>query len=264
MLVLESMKMETVLHAPFPARVKELLVMTGSQVETGAPLVRLEPTEDDGRGERGRRGRAPVRGWTFRSPRPSARPPSGQTKGRAHLTATMLGFDIDEDNAGATLENYLAARDALRADGVEVVPDEIDLLGVFADLAELSRNRPADEEQHTELRVHSSKEHFHTYLQSLDVERGGLPEQFSDRLRTVLGHYGVTDLEPTPSLQEAVFRIFLAQRSACRRAGGDHAAPALERGAAAARRARRTGPRAPGEAGPGDPAAVPGHRRPGP
>ena len=34
-LVLESMKMETVLHAPFPARVKELLVITGSQVETG-------------------------------------------------------------------------------------------------------------------------------------------------------------------------------------------------------------------------------------
>ncbi len=212
-LVLESMKMETVLHAPFPARVKELLVMTGSQVETGAPLVRLEPTEDDG----------PVSavaeaasgpGLDLPSPPAELSAAERADKGRAHLTATMLGFDIDEDNAGATLENYLAARDALRADGVEVVPDEIELLGIFADLAELSRNRPADEELHTELRVHSSKEHFHTYLQSLDVERGGLPDQFSDRLRTVLGHYGVTDLEPGPNLQEAVFRIFLAQRSA--------------------------------------------------
>ncbi len=34
-LVLESMKMETVLAAPFPARVRELLVATGGQVETG-------------------------------------------------------------------------------------------------------------------------------------------------------------------------------------------------------------------------------------
>ena len=45
-LVLESMKMETVLRAPFAARVRELLVATGSQVETGAPLIRLEPVVD--------------------------------------------------------------------------------------------------------------------------------------------------------------------------------------------------------------------------
>src|SRR5207342_3001194 len=35
-LVLESMKMETVIPAPFAARVRELSVITGSQVETGA------------------------------------------------------------------------------------------------------------------------------------------------------------------------------------------------------------------------------------
>ena len=46
-LVLESMKMETVLPSPFAARVRELLVAVGSQVETGAPLVRLEPTGDE-------------------------------------------------------------------------------------------------------------------------------------------------------------------------------------------------------------------------
>ncbi len=44
--VLESMKMETVVHAPFAARVKELLVITGSQVETGTALIKLEPLED--------------------------------------------------------------------------------------------------------------------------------------------------------------------------------------------------------------------------
>ncbi len=45
-LVLESMKMETVLRAPFRARVKESLVSVGSQVEAGAPLLRLEPVGD--------------------------------------------------------------------------------------------------------------------------------------------------------------------------------------------------------------------------
>src|SRR5699024_12259666 len=46
-LVLESVKMETVLRAPFRARVRERPVSVGSQVDTGAPLVRLEPLADD-------------------------------------------------------------------------------------------------------------------------------------------------------------------------------------------------------------------------
>ncbi len=44
------------------------------------------------------------------------------------------------------------------------------------------------------------------------MERGGLPEEFRDRLLRVLRHYGVEDLERTPAMEEAVFRIFLAQQ----------------------------------------------------
>ena len=57
-------------------------------------------------------------------------------------------------------------------------------------------------------------EYFHTYLQSLDAERAGLSETFRKRLARALGHYGVPDgaLERTPELEEAVFRIFLAQQ----------------------------------------------------
>src|SRR4051794_35148452 len=47
-LVLESMKMETVLRAPFRARVRECPVSVGSQVETGTALMRLEPLADAG------------------------------------------------------------------------------------------------------------------------------------------------------------------------------------------------------------------------
>ena len=39
------------IRAPFRARVRELPVSVGSQVETGAPLIRLEPLADDGAGE---------------------------------------------------------------------------------------------------------------------------------------------------------------------------------------------------------------------
>ena len=209
-LVLESMKMETVLHAPFAGRVRELLVKTGSQVETGAPLLRIEPVAEAGDGAE-----ADVQsGPDLELPEPSTNGSADEraARGLDALSAILLGFDSDADTEAATMAGYLAAREEARTGGQDVVGREIELLNLFADLAELSRNRPGGEEQHTELRVHSSREHFHTYLQSLDVERHGLHEQFRDRLAAVLARYGVTELDRTPELEEAVFRIFLAQR----------------------------------------------------
>ena len=47
MAVLEAMKMEVVIGAPFGGRVSEVLVAPNVQVEAGAPLLRLEPAADD-------------------------------------------------------------------------------------------------------------------------------------------------------------------------------------------------------------------------
>jgi acetyl/propionyl-CoA carboxylase alpha subunit/acetyl-CoA carboxylase carboxyltransferase component len=200
-LVLESMKMETRINAPFAATVRDLHVSTGSQVETGAPLIRLEPTGEVIEGIVG----AEV---DLDLPEPTDDP--GDTI--EDLGAVLLGYDVDPGDDGATLQRYLANRDAAAARGEDVMCGEIDLLSIFADFSELSRNRPAGEEARTELRVHSPREYFHSYLQSLDVERSGLPELFSTKLKSVLAHYGVTDLERTPKLDGAVFRIFLAQQ----------------------------------------------------
>ncbi len=211
-LVLESMKMETAVRAPFAARVRELLVMTGSQVETGAPLVRLEPVEDDAGAEQAAAPDATAPALDLPAPTVAGSLVERAARARADVSAILMGYDIDPSDEGARILDYLAVRDEIVAAGGSVVCDEIRLLGLFADLAELSRNRPAGEDLHTELRVHSSKEHFHAFLQSLDVERGGLPDSFRDRLARVLAHYGVTDVDRTPQLEEAVFRIFLAQQ----------------------------------------------------
>ena len=206
--VLESMKMETVVHAPFAARVKELLVITGSQVDTGGALIKLEALEE------GAEEAVTEVGPDLELPAADEGmdPEARGARARAALTAVVLGYDVPPEDQDAALSEYLAVRDEVRVDGESVLADELDLLTIFADLAELSRNRPVDEDRQTELRVHSSREHFHTFLQSLDVERGGLPGQFRDRLERVLVHYGVEDLERTPELEAAVFRIFLAQQ----------------------------------------------------
>jgi acetyl/propionyl-CoA carboxylase alpha subunit/acetyl-CoA carboxylase carboxyltransferase component len=210
-LVLESMKMETVLRAPFRALLRECVVSVGSQVGTGAPLLRLQPLDEAG---------AEASPTAAAADLELPAEPDGLSaehrvlRGLADLRSMLLGFDIDPRDGGRTLAGYLAARAELPHRPLEA---EVGLLEVFADLSELSRNKPEGEETKAETRVHSPREHFHTYLQSLDAERAGLSETFQGRLIRVLGHYGVDGLDRTPALEEAVFRIFLAQQ----RAGAD-------------------------------------------
>ncbi|WP_103353551.1 biotin carboxylase N-terminal domain-containing protein [Amycolatopsis sp. CA-128772] len=206
-LVLESMKMETVLRAPFRARVRECPVSVGSQVETGAPLMRLEPLADDDAEE------AADTGETVEIELPSV--PDGVSaadrveRGRQDLRSLLLGFDVDPVERKRVLAAYLEARAEL---GGRPVEGELELLTLFADLSELSRNTPGGEDTVPNGAVHSPREFFHSYLQSLDVERAGVTEGFQAKLKRVLAHYGVTELDRTPELEAAVFRIFLAQQ----------------------------------------------------
>ncbi|MFI6320902.1 carboxyl transferase domain-containing protein [Nonomuraea sp. NPDC050556] len=195
LLVVESMKMETVLRAPFRGRVRELAVSVGSQVEAGARLLRLEPLGD---------------GDEAAGPADEAKEveldlgPEPPVRGLQDLRSLLLGFDVDAQDEKRLLAAYLADRAPLI--------EEVELLQVFADLSELSRNRPAGEEETSSVR--SPREYFHTYLQFLDPERAGLPESFQQRLKHVLSRYGVESLDRTAELEDAVFRIFLAQQRA--------------------------------------------------
>jgi acetyl/propionyl-CoA carboxylase alpha subunit/acetyl-CoA carboxylase carboxyltransferase component len=209
-LVLESMKMETVLRAPFKARLKECVVSVGSQVQTGAPLLRLEPIGDAADEDTSADPSAELDLPAVPSTIPVR---ERTTRGHEDLRSLLLGFDVDPHDERRVLDDYLAARRAAIEEGHRPLADEIDLVDVFADLAELSRNRPAGEDG-GDSHVRSARELFHTYLQSLDVDRAGLPAAFQAKLARVLGHYGVTELERSPELEAAVFRIFLAQQRA--------------------------------------------------
>ncbi|MGK3206027.1 biotin carboxylase N-terminal domain-containing protein [Amycolatopsis sp. MEPSY49] len=206
-LVLESMKMETVLRAPFRARVRECPVSVGSQVETGAPLMRLEPLADGAEDEVAEETETVEIDLPAEAADVSAA--DRVERGLQDLRSLLLGFDVDPGERKRVLAAYTAARAEL---GGRPVEGELELLTVFADLSELSRNTPGGEDTVPNGAVHSPREFFHSYLQSLDVERAGVTEGFQAKLAKVLGHYGVADLERTPELEAAVFRIFLAQQ----------------------------------------------------
>ncbi len=217
-LVLESMKMETVLRAPFKARLKECTVSVGSQVDAGAALLRLEPlVDDDSADDDAAEPAAAAESVELDLPdHPGAVPARERVaRGQEDLRSLLLGFDVDPHDERRVLDDYLAARRAASEDGYRPLGGELELVDVFADLTELSRNRPAGaDDEDDDVHVHSAREFFHTYLQSLDVERAGLPDAFQAKLATALCHYGVTELERSPELEAAVFRIFLAQQRA--------------------------------------------------
>ncbi len=204
--VLESMKLQTAVLAPRSGRVREVLARVNSQVDAGAPLLRLDRPVDEGVVSD-----APVVSFTV--PRSAS---DSRTRAGEHLDALramITGYDVSPKRARTLVAEYGELRNELTQD-VELRRAELSLLTTFADLCELSRNRPTSAEEDSDEQVHSPREHFHTYLHSLDVEQERLPEAFRTRLSRVLRHYGVADLARSPELEEAVYRAFLAQQGA--------------------------------------------------
>ncbi len=205
--VLESMKMETAVRAPVAGRVREILAGVNAQVDAGAALLRLDPVGDEDETVVGERVALPS----------SDAAPAATDRGTAlgllrAMHSLITGFDVSGEHGRRLVADYASARSAFPVDDEELLHGELALLTTFADLSELSRNRPTSAEESADEQVHSPREHFHSYLHSLDIEREGLPESFRARLSRALLHYGVADLEPGPALEEAVFRIFLAQQ----------------------------------------------------
>ncbi len=209
--VLESMKMETAVRAPQAGVVREVYAAVNSQVDAGAPLLRLDPVPEGNETPD-----APL--VEFAAPTDSGA--DAHTRARTlldELHELIAGYDVSAQRGHALAAEYLHTREVLDPADPELLHGEVALLTTFADLCDLSRNRPVDEEEEPEEQVHSPREHFHTYLHSLDVEREKLPASFRRRLSRAVGHHGVTDLEPGPELEQAVYRVFLAQQRS-----GDH------------------------------------------
>jgi len=204
--VLESMKLQTAVKAPRSGRVREVLARVNTQVDAGAPLLRL----DRPIGEAAASDVPPV---SFTAPIAAADLRARACAQLEALRAMITGYDVSAKRARTLVAEYSELRDDLAQD-VDLRRAELALLITFADLCELSRNRPTSAEEDTDERVHSPQEHFHTYLHSLDVEQERLPETFRTRLSRVLRHYGVADLTRSPELEEAVYRAFLAQQRA--------------------------------------------------
>jgi acetyl/propionyl-CoA carboxylase alpha subunit/acetyl-CoA carboxylase carboxyltransferase component len=211
--IVESMKLETSLRAPFDGTVAELLVPANTQVEGGTKLVRLEPAAgDDTPAATGERVDLSAFAGT---------PPEGGEVDARHtavdalsaLRWQVLGFDVDQRQAKPLLAKLSSARGALDGEDPSVVDGEIAVFRIFADLCQLSRNRSETDDETGETE-RNPQEYLYAYLRSRDAEDEGLPESFQAKLRRALAHYSVTDTSPDAELGPALYWMFLAHRRA--------------------------------------------------
>jgi acetyl/propionyl-CoA carboxylase alpha subunit/acetyl-CoA carboxylase carboxyltransferase component len=203
LVVVESMKMETTITAPYAGTVRAVTAGLNTQVEAGAPVVQLQATDElEGASSSPR---ADLAGLAAATGDTSADPVHDGRGSRATLRAYLLGYDLDEATARALSRRQESMLDTSEPADPGLLREEQDLLELFADITELSRREPDDpEDEHSR----SDQEYFFTYLAFLDQERSGVPDHFVAQLRRALARYGVMSTDRTPELEQAMLRIY--------------------------------------------------------
>ncbi|HRW20021.1 MAG TPA: biotin carboxylase N-terminal domain-containing protein, partial [Dermatophilaceae bacterium] len=211
--VLESMKMVTTVTAPFDGTVTSLAVANNTQVERGAPLLRIRSTTDGADhpalAESSAEG-GPDEPVDLASIAAENGTPAGKDAAWVYrrLCDYLLGYDLDPETFKALLKRQgeLAAGSA-PAD-IHLIAAENTLLDLFADIGALYRPRTEAEASGEDLASANTQEYFLAYLQWLDPDQAGLPERYRRRLERALARYGVRGLTRTRALEAATVWMF--------------------------------------------------------
>ncbi len=243
--VVESMKMETSLTAPFAGRVRRVLTGTNVQVPAHTPLLQLEAIEDEAAEQAADRVDFGA-DETGEAPDPLDR-----------LHWMLLGYDVSGDE--------VAPRAGRAARGAPTRRSSSPASTACSTSSATSARSAAPVTTRSASCCTAPQEYLHAFLRSLDAKAERLPERFVTLLQRALSHYGVESLDRTPALEEACYRLFVAQeRADAARAAVDcdPRAPA-DRVRRARRHGRRRVPRRARPARAGHRAPRPGDRRPG-
>ncbi|HSP99726.1 MAG TPA: carboxyl transferase domain-containing protein [Candidatus Dormibacteraeota bacterium] len=203
LLVLEAMKTEMPVLAPFDGRIAEVLVLANVQVDTGAPLLRFEPPAAAA-------GAAAARIVCVAPAADGETPAERAARNLAELRPLLLGYDADPGDLGELLAERAAACAALAPDDAHLRAGEQALLATFADVQALFRRRgggEAEDEDEEGGDPLGTEEYLVAYLRTPGRSGESLPPRFLDKLRQAVAHHGVRSLDPSPELEAALFRL---------------------------------------------------------
>ena len=198
--VLEAMKMETPVVAPFSGKVRNVMTMPNVQVDTGAPLVQIEATGGDDI-------IAPPKRVVFGSSQSADGQGEPATpRCRESLKALrqlMLGFDVEPAYCARQLSAW---RQKCPADSDEIRRSETEILNIFVDICSLFQREP-EVDHRTVGEEPGAESYLFSYLRMVETNGEGLPPAFVDALKRALAHYHVHTLDPSPDLKQSLLWI---------------------------------------------------------
>jgi acetyl/propionyl-CoA carboxylase alpha subunit/acetyl-CoA carboxylase carboxyltransferase component len=194
--VLEAMKMETQVVAPFSGKVRKVMVMPNVQVDAGAPLLQIEGTGSDA--EIAQQTRVIFgENYTWKENREST-----CIDTLKELRQVMLGFDLDPANSA----RHLAAWSGIcPAQDDAITQHEDEILSIFVDICSLFHREP--EVNRTSGEEPSAEAYLFSYLRMVETNAEGLPPAFVAALRGALAHYGVRELDGSAELKESLLWV---------------------------------------------------------
>jgi acetyl/propionyl-CoA carboxylase alpha subunit/acetyl-CoA carboxylase carboxyltransferase component len=202
--VLEAMKMEMPVLAPFRGRVRQVFVMTNVHVAPGAALLHLDPVPVAETQDAAGRIRLEF------PPPPTASAEAVPARLRRTLDAIrrlVLGYDADPPEMKRLAAEYADLVPAGAPADAKRRRTEDEILGIFADVSALFRRQTVQDDPEY-LEALSSGEYQLIYLRTLNAKTAGLPPKFIEQLRRTLLHYGVESLDRTPALEEALLWLY--------------------------------------------------------
>lgn len=201
LIVLEAMKMEMQLVARFAGKVRQVMTIPNVQVDTGAPLLQIDPAASEDRGATGERvdfGALLPLGGGQQTVAPNCQ------QSLDGLRQLMLGFDVDPKDGTRLLAEW-SEYCPVDSDAIREAEDEI--LNIFVDICSLFQHEP-EVSHRASSEEPSAEAYLFSYLRMLETGGEGLPPTFVTALRRALAHYGVRTLDRSPELEQSLLWIY--------------------------------------------------------
>jgi acetyl/propionyl-CoA carboxylase alpha subunit/acetyl-CoA carboxylase carboxyltransferase component len=199
--VLEAMKMEMQVVAPFSGKVRQVMTMPNVQVDTGAALLQIDP---DASSDTAGTAEQVVFGASRGPGGDSEAAASGGGQSLEEFRQFMLGFDVDPKQTARLLAEW---SQTTAVDSEEVRECEDEVLNIFVDICSLFQRDPEGDHQASGEEP-SAEAYLFSYLRMLDTRGEGLPPAFVNALQQALAHYGVRTLDRSPELEESLLWIY--------------------------------------------------------
>ena len=197
LVVLEAMKMETQVVAPFSGKVRKVMTMPNVQVDAGAPLLQIDADTCDETAVSRQR----VNFGDLKPERENRDATCIETL--KEIRQIMLGFDLDPASHARRLAEW---SQTCPASSEEITQHENEILSIFTEICSLFHREP-EVNHRASAEEPSAESHLFSYLRMVETNGEGLPPAFVEALRKTLAHYGVRELDGSPELKESLLWI---------------------------------------------------------